>query len=270
MKTPIVLAAFGTTTRAMKTYSFINDICRERFIGHPIFWAFSSRQVRDFSNRNYNTNMQHPHEVLRKLKKEGYPWAVVQSLHFTCGHEFYRLIEEVGDCGIRTAMGLPLLHRPEDYKSVVAALMPHLPEAADEAMVMIGHGTDHPSWSSYVALDYIFRKTKSSGVYVGLVEQGYPTMASVIEEVSRDGYRKVKLVPLMLVAGLHFEEDMSGDNHSWRFAFENAGIAVSLENQGLGFNRGIVDLYCRHIHDALDVIPDNQGCRLPCSKIFVV
>lgn len=258
MTIPIVLAAFGTTTRAMKTYSFINDICRERFADHPISWAFSSRQVKDFSNRNYNTNMQHPHQVLLKLKEQGHPWAVVQSLHFTCGHEFYRLIEEVGACDIRTSMGLPLLSQPEDYEAIVAALMTDFPGERGEAVVMIGHGTDHPSWSSYVALDYIFRKTKASGIYVGLVEHGYPTMASVIQEVEKDGYRKVKLIPMMLVAGLHFEEDMSGDNHSWKLAFENAGISVSLENQGLGFNRGIVDLYCRHIQDALDVIPDSS------------
>lgn len=257
MKIPIVLAAFGTTTRAMKTYSFINDICRERFVGHPISWAFSSRQIRDFSNRNYNTNMQHPHQVLSKLKEQGYGWAVVQSLHFTCGHEFYRLIEEVNGCDIRTSMGLPLLSQPEDYEAIVAALMKHFPEEKDEAVVMIGHGTDHPSWSSYVALDYIFRKTKETGIYVGLVEHGYPTMDTVVREVEKDGYRKVKLIPLMLVAGLHFEEDMSGDNHSWKLAFEKEGISVSLENQGLGFNRGIVKLYCRHIQDAMDVIPDS-------------
>lgn len=258
MTIPIVLAAFGTTTRAMKTYSFINDICRERFPDHPISWAFSSRQIKEYSNRNYNTNMQHPHQVLSKLEAEGYPWAVVQSLHFTCGHEFYRLIEEVRGCGIRTSMGLPLLSQPEDYEAIVAALMEHFPGSEDEAMVMIGHGTDHPSWSSYVALDYIFRKTRNSGIYVGLVEHGYPTMAAVVEEVKQDGYRNVKLIPLMLVAGLHFEEDMSGDDHSWRLAFEDAGISVSLENQGLGFIRGIVDLYCRHIQEALDVIPDSR------------
>ncbi len=259
MKIPIVLAAFGTTTRAMKTYSFINDVCRERFGDHPISWAFSSRQVRDFSNKNYNTNMQHPHQVLRKLKEQGHSWAVVQSLHFTCGHEFYRLIEEVDGCDIRTSMGLPLLSRPEDYEATVAALMKHFPEKRDEAVVMIGHGTDHPSWSSYVALDYIFRKTERSGIYVGLVEHGYPTMAAVIREVRKDGFKKVRLIPLMLVAGLHFEEDMSGEDHSWKLAFEQADISVSLENQGLGFNRGIVELYCRHIQDALDVIPDSRN-----------
>ncbi len=156
-------------------------------------------------------------------------------------------------------MGLPLLSQPEDYEAVVAALMPHFGEKGDEAVVMIGHGTDHPSWSSYVALDYIFRKKMTRGIYVGLVEHGYPTMASVIREVERDGYRRVRLIPMMLVAGLHFEEDMSGENRSWKLAFETEGISVSLENQGLGFNRGIVELYCRHIQDALDVIPDNRG-----------
>jgi sirohydrochlorin cobaltochelatase len=259
MKIPIVLAAFGTTTRAMKTYSFIHEICRERFPDHPIHWAFSSRVVKDLSNQRFNTNMQHPHEVLEKLAEKQYPWAVVQSLHFMCGHEFYRLVEDVRECRIRTAMGLPLLSEPRDYQEIVTALSRTFPACDDEAVILVGHGTDHPGWCSYVALDHIFRKTGRKGIYVGVVERGYPAMESVVAEVRQAGYKQVKLIPFLLVAGMHFEEDLSADEDSWKYAFETAGISVTLENQGLGFNEGIVNIFCRHIGDALDVIPGRES-----------
>ena len=256
MTTPIVLAAFGTTTKAMKTYSFINDICQERFPANPIYWAFSSRVVKDMSKRRYN--MRHPNEVLPELSGNGHVWAVVQSLHLMCGHEFYRLVDEVSQCDIRTSMGLPLLNEPKDYHAIIRALTNDFVRNDDEALIMVGHGTDHPGWCSYVALDHIFRKSGVTGIYVGVVEHGYPTMESVIQDVRNDGYKRVRLIPFLLVAGMHFEEDMSGDEDSWKLAFEKAGIPVSLENQGLGFNRGIIDIFCRHIEDALDIIPNNH------------
>lgn len=259
MSIPIVLAAFGTTTRAMKTYSFIDAVCRERFPGHAIHWAFSSRIVRDRSNKVNHTDMRRPEQVLTTLGRQGHEWAVVQSLHLTCGHEFYRLIDDVKGCGLRTAIGLPLLNAPEDYEEIVRTLIHDYPKEKDEALVLVGHGTDHHSWCCYTTLDHMFGKNGRSGVYVGVVECGYPPMESVVADVVAAGFRKVRLVPFLLVAGMHFEEDLSGDKDSWRRAFEEVGVEVSLEPNGLGFNAGVVDIFCRHIEEALDVIPENEA-----------
>jgi sirohydrochlorin cobaltochelatase len=252
---PIVLAAFGTTTRAMKTYSFIHEVLQERFPENPVHWAFSSRIVKDYSDRHRKAEILHPHEVLQKLHLEGHPWAVVQSLHLMCGHEFYRLVEEVRSCPIRTSLGMPLLNEPEDYKAIVQVMSGVFSNLEEEAVVLVGHGTDHPSWCSYVALHHIFQETMTRGIYVGVVEHGYPTMASIVADVKAAGYRRVKLFPFLLVAGMHFEEDLSGEEDSWKRAFEEEEIEVSLESQGLGFYPGIVDLFCRHVASALDVIP---------------
>jgi len=259
MKIPIVMAAFGTATKAMNTYAFINTVCKERFPDHPVLWAFSSRMVKDRSRQKYNSNMQHPYQVLEKLEREGHQWAVVQSLHLMCGHEFYRLIEEVKSCSIRTSLGLPLLTEPEDYQSAVKIFCDSFCQAEDEAVVLVGHGTDHPSWCAYVALNHIFRENTDAGIYVGVVEKnGYPSRDSVIRSIKNAGYRKVRMIPFMLVAGMHFKEDLTGEQDSWQSCFEKQGIAVNVETQGLGFHRQIVELYCRHIENALDVIPLNK------------
>jgi sirohydrochlorin cobaltochelatase len=253
MHTPIVLTAFGTTSNALKTYDFMDKIIREEFPGHEIVWAFSSRMVRDRLKDKKKIEASHPHEVLRVLSEQGHAWAVVQSMHLLCGHEFYRMLEEVRPLPIRTSIGLPLLTSYEDYHSLAEALG-FDGVSDDEAVVLVGHGTDHPSWSTYPTLENILRQVYRPGIYVGVVE-GYPDQEQVIEAVVKTGVRKVRLIPLMLVAGVHFIEDLCGDEDSWKAAFQAAGLEVNVESAGIGTKREVVQIFIDHIREALDIIP---------------
>jgi len=257
-KIPIVMAAFGTTARAFDTYSFIDKKCKKRFPGHEIFWSYSSRMVKDLIKKRDNIDLKHPHQVLSELKEKGYSWSVVQSLHLFCGHEFFRLVDEVGQnfagTSTRTSIGLPLLSGPWDYKAVVEAIGTGFPDDEDMAVVMVGHGTDHPVWSSYVALHHMFREKFGPRIFMGVVE-GYPLREEIVAGVKRAGFRKVLLISFMLVAGVHFIEDLLGEEDSWKTAFEDNGISVSVENTGTGFNDSIIEIFCKHIEDAMDVIP---------------
>lgn len=254
MEIPIVIAAFGTTTRALETYARIDQQFKERFPGHEIVWAYSSRMVKDFIKKRRNIELKHPHQVLGELFDKGYPWAVVQSLHLLNGHEFYRLVEEAQRCNIRTAMGLPLLTGPDDLESVVSGIGRCYNDFKDEVAILIGHGTDHPTWSSYLALHYLFRERFGPRVFVSVVE-GYPSREDVIESIKKMGCGAVRLIPFMIVAGTHMKEDIAGGEDSWKNAFEREDIEVRLEERGLGFNQCIVDIFSQHIQNALDVIP---------------
>jgi sirohydrochlorin cobaltochelatase len=68
------------------------------------------------------------------------------------------------------------------------------------------------------------------------------------------GFKKVRLASFMLVAGVHFEEDLAGDEDSWKRAFETPGVQVELKKDGLGLNPQIIEIFCRHIQAALDMI----------------
>jgi|GEM_PF-225952 len=252
MKTPIVITAFGTTTKALETYSFMNESISERFPGHEILWSYSSRMVKDWIKKRRNIDLKHPHEVLYELKERGHTWAVVQSLHLICGHEFYRLIEEVKQSPARTSVGLPLLSSPKDYEAVVQGLGGRFQDLETQAMILVGHGTDHPIWCSYVALHHMFRERFGPNIYVGVVE-GHPSRDRIVNAVIGSGIKRVLLVPLMLVAGNHFQEDLDGDDGSWKANFEEKGVAVSVDPTGLGYKREIIDIFCRHMKEALDV-----------------
>ena len=193
------------------------------------------------------------------MHNRGHGWAVVQSLHLMCGHEFYRLVSEAASTPVRTAMGLPLLCEPADYEKVADLLLGSHAKSDDAGIVLVGHGTDHPCWTAYPALQHVLREKSGQPIFIGVVEGDYPDRARVIHAVKASGFRRVRLIPLMLVAGVHFLEDLTGPEDSWKSTFEAEGITVSAIAKGLGFDEGIVRIFCDHIQAALDTIPQDEG-----------
>ena len=60
----------------------------------------------------------------------------------------------------------------------------------------------------------------------------------------------------MLVAGTYVEEDLAGETDSWANDFEKIGISVMVETKGIGYSMAIIDIFCDHIQEALDIIPN--------------
>lgn len=235
----------------MDTYSFIDSAVKAAFYGHPIKWAYTSRMVRNHMKKKRNLNMKTPQKVLEELHGQGHEWAVVQSLHMICAHEFYRLVEDVKDSPVRTGMGLPLLTSVDDYRRVAATIMQRAASNDGTATVLIGHGTDHPAWSAYPALASMF--ADNDNIFVDTVE-GESDRRQTISQVILNGFERVRLIPLMLVAGVHLQEDIAGEEDSWKSAFEHKGISVSVDTDGLGKNPAIVEIFIRHIREALEII----------------
>jgi len=251
---PVILTAFGTTAKAFSTYDKMDQIFRDNFPSNPIYWAFSSRMVKSALKKNSNKDVKDPLEVMEYLKNRGNKWAVVQSLHIIHGHEFDRLLFLKDSVDIRTSMGLPLLTSPLDYFETAAALEPYISKDPNQATILVGHGTDHPAWASYAAFEDIMRKEHNCNIFTGVVED-YPGMEYTLERVKNAGLEKVLIIPFMLVAGVHFKEDLTGKDDSWKALFHKNNIEVSVLDHGIGEISKISNIYCRHIRDALDIIP---------------
>lgn len=251
---PIILTAFGTTARAFSTYEKMDAVFKEELPGHNMIWTYSSRMVRDALKKEKNMDLKDPGQVLESLARKGHPWAVLQSLHLIGGHELHRLAAERNSVKMRTSLGLPLLSSYQDFKDVARALKPVISQDPDKAILVLGHGTDHPSWTSYFALEAIMVQEYGSRVFSGVVE-GFPEMDETMDRILKKGFKKVLIVPLLLVAGTHFMKEITGDGDSWQKQLEHYSIEVSLVTHGVGHLDGITRIFSRHIKEALDVIP---------------
>jgi sirohydrochlorin cobaltochelatase len=191
---------------------------KAHFYDHDIHWAFTSRIVRHhLKKRSISTIL--PSEMIANLADQGHRWAVVQSFNMICGHEFHRLINDVQHDRCRISIGHSLLCSQKDHHNVAQALSPVFSQNDQEAVVLVGHGTDHCTWTVYPAFYQRLRKMYGKRAYGGMIEEDYPARAMLIDKIKSDGFRRVRLLPFMLVAGMHFEEDLAGSEDSWKTAF---------------------------------------------------
>ena len=83
--------------------------------------------------------------------------------------------------------------------------------------------------------------------FIGTVE-AVPTVEDVLSEVKKQSFWKVVLLPLMIVAGDHATNDMSGDNEdSWKSIFTREGYEVECVVRGIGEYPGIRRIILDHL-----------------------
>ena len=119
-----------------------------------------------------------------------------------------------------------------------------------------GGGADGPWFGPpanvvYPALQGIFELQSRPDIRVGTVE-GWARLAEVCAALAHSRASRVLLVPLMLVAGDHAQNDMAGPGpHSWRSVLAGQGYRVDWVRHGLGSEKAVQDLYAAHLRGVL-------------------
>lgn len=250
MKLPIIMSAFGTTSKAIATYTQLDSSIRDHFPQAEIIWAYSSKIITRELRERKESLVMHPAEVLHQLATRGATKVIVQSLHLFPGTEFHSLLQVAVKSQLQCATGMPLLTTPEDYDEVGEILRPVISARPNKAILVLGHGTDHPIWTAYYSLENILRKKFGDRIYVGVVEK-YPDTAHLVDDIADRGFAEVCIIPFFLVAGMHFRRDIISDNaSSWQSRLQSRNIKVESLDYGLGLYPGFEKIIIRHITEA--------------------
>ena len=261
MKKAILVVSFGTSyheTRK-KTIEACENKIKESFKDYDFYRAFTSGMIINKLRKRDNMFIDNPSEALEKLYNAGYQEVVVQSLHIICGDEYNKLKDMVAqyeDKFDKISIGRPLLTYIDDYRETVEAVKKDLDKMdIDEAVVFMGHGTEHESHSSYPAIEYMFRDY-GINAFVGTVE-GYPELEQVIKKLKNRNIKTVDLLPFMLVAGDHAINDMASDEEdSWKTILEKEGFNVKVHVKGLGENPYIQEKFKNHALDCMKEVQE--------------
>jgi sirohydrochlorin cobaltochelatase len=256
-KPAIVLAAFGTTTKAFSTYNRIDKQVKERFPGYAIRWAFTSKIVRQKVKQEQHKDLQSLPEALRALKNTGYTKIAIQSLHLAPGKEWEEVVKQSREVpGITVALGKPLLSSKADEMKVLKAISPEFPaNLKKNAVILVGHGSPDPKAQaankSFTAL--LRSHYPGDNVFFGMVEFEKPGKEAVLQEVKKSGATTVKIIPFLLVAGDHVQNDILGNGpESWKSGLLQMGnYKIEAVHQGLGNQKAIVNIYLDHLARAL-------------------
>jgi sirohydrochlorin cobaltochelatase len=257
MKKGILLVAFGSTIPAAQaSFANIDRKVKAAFPDVPVRWAYTSYIIRQKLTKPGKL-LDSPEVALAKMQDEGFTHVAVQSLHTIGGSEYHDLRRVVGafkNMGgfQRVILGYPLLAAQEDMERTVDAILKIIPEdrKKSDAVVLMGHGTHHPSNAFYVALMFYLQR-KDSNIFVGTVE-GSPRIGDIKQMLLEKGIKKAYLIPFMSVAGDHAVNDMAGDEEdSWKSTLKNAGIECVPILKGTAEYDVFVDIWVDHLRGVL-------------------
>lgn len=251
-KRGILAVSFGTSyeeTRR-KTIDQIERDIQERYPEYRVYRAWTSGMIRKKVLQRDGLSVPDVRGALEQMEKDGITQVIVQPTHVINGIENERMLQDIRAYENRFAAvvtGAPLLTTQEDHDRVVKAVAEELHPADDEALVLMGHGTEHYANAVYAALDYQFKDMSYKNIFMGTVE-AYPAFDSLFRQVQAVKPRRVTLAPFMIVAGDHATNDLSGqEEDSWKSRFEEHGFEVNCVLKGLGEYKSIRTIFLDHI-----------------------
>lgn len=252
MKKAILVVSFGTSyeeTRK-KTIDCIEQEIQAAYPEYQVYRAWTSKMIMKKLKTRDGVHVMNVREAMEQMEKDGVKEVIVQPTHVMNGYENDLMTADVAayrDRFERVVIGAPLLSTVEDQAKVIEAVVANLPTADDEALVLMGHGTEHFANSVYAALDYQFKDMDHPNVFVGTVE-GYPELENVKKLLKKSGLKKVVLAPFMIVAGDHATNDLAGDDEdSWKSLLKADGYEVRCILKGLGEYPQVRSLFVDHI-----------------------
>lgn len=256
-KKALLVVSFGTTyedTRR-KTIEACEQDLQLAFPDHIFFRAYTSQMIINRLATRDGLIIHNPMDALNEIYNAGYEEVLIQSLHIICGDEYHKLSENIKEFEgkfKKISFGRPLLTTIEDYQAAIWAILDVMPPLEEgDALVFMGHGTFHPAFPAYCALEYMFHQA-GANVYVGTVE-GYPTFTNVLGKLQATGTKRAYLAPFMLVAGDHAINDMSSDEpNTWKSRLLDNDIEPVIWLQGLGENPKIRQIFIHHARDSMN------------------
>lgn len=258
MKKAILAVSFGTTypDTLQQTIAATEQALTAAYPGWEVRRAFTSGMIIQKLLKRDGLQIDNVAQAMDRLEAEGFTHVAVQSTHVMHGEEYEKMLSHLEPYRLRMrlSVGMPLLHGEADYAAVADALLTWLPPLdADEALVLMGHGTSHFANSAYAQMEHMLQ-ARCDRIYVATVE-GYPTLDSVKRQLAkRPEIQKLMLSPFMLVAGDHAHNDMSGKENSWEADLKAAGYTVRSVFQGLGQCPQIRELFVAHCRQAVDAL----------------
>lgn len=257
-KQGILLVAFGSShPEAQKSFVNIERLVKARFPGIPVRWAFTSAMIRKkLKSRGENVNSVT--EALDKMRKDGFTQVAIQSFHIVAGSEYHELINEAapfrsGQAFRQLTVGQPLLESYQDLTRFIDCLIADLPSkrSSEDAVVLMGHGNRHGNCDLVYVATAAELLRRDPRIFLGTVE-GFPDFNTMRSELLKSGAKKAYLMPLMLVAGEHALNDLSGaDDDSWKSQLKKDGIEGIPVLKGLGEYDNMANLFIDHLQSAL-------------------
>ncbi|MBR1420839.1 MAG: sirohydrochlorin cobaltochelatase [Selenomonadaceae bacterium] len=265
-KDAIVILSFGTTYKETreKTIEATAQAIQNAHKNVKVAVAFTSHIVIDHIKENEGKcDYMTPEQTLDQLKKEGYTRIALVSLDVIPGMEYNYctgVFNAYKDQFKKMTCSTPLMYwqgqedQPDDVLEAMKA-MEFPKKSKGTATLVLAHGTPNPSNAYYSVMQAKVRdELNRDDIYIYTVE-GWPSLEDVIPKLKAQKYKLINLMPLMMVAGDHANNDMAGDEDDSHASILKAnGFNVKPILKGIGEYKSIRNLYVDRANEAWDAL----------------
>ena len=261
-KDAMVVMSFGTTYKdtRVKTIDATVDAIKAAHPNTKVITAFTSHIIRDRIQQKEGITYPTPEEALAELKKDGYTRVALASLDVIPGMEYnydaavYNLYKNDFK---KMTLGTSLMYwmgqenQTDQVIETLKAVQSQFPKLGKEdGLLIMAHGTPDPSNAYYSVIQDRIHTLGMKNVFIYTVE-GTPNLEQVIPQLKLHGIKHVTLMPFMMVAGDHANNDMAGNEpDSHKSILEKEGFKVDTYLHGLGENQNIRNLFVERANEA--------------------
>lgn len=257
MKKAIINASFGCSIKESreKYIEPIENAVKNNFNGIDCFRVFTSEIIRKKIKREENIEIHNMKTCLQMLKENKYTHIYVSSTHIIPGIEYEKILNAVSEYRdnfdeIKVARTFMNDHMGDKEVDVLKS---YVKTGLDnhEAVVLVGHGTDHDSHKYYKQIEALMKKDIYNLFIVNV--EGDTYMEEVINELKENNIRKIYLYPFMLVAGDHALNDIASDHEdSIKTLFIEQDFDVEAFITGLGAQKKAAKLFAERLKECIE------------------
>lgn len=265
-KDAILVMSFGTTFKESRAKT-IEKTVQQIQAAHPdtkVVLSFTSHIIIDRIRAKEGITIPTPEDALQNLKAQGYNRIAIASLDVIPGMEYaydsavfdiYKKDFKKMTLGTSAMYWMGQENQRDDINEFLKALSTQFPKVAkDEAVLIMAHGTPDPSNAYYAVIQDRIDSLKFKNTYLYTVE-GWPNLETIIPELKAKKIKKVTLMPMMMVAGDHANNDMAGsDPASHKSILEKEGFQVDTYIHGLGENAAVRNIFVERANEAWDAL----------------
>ncbi|MBQ3726211.1 MAG: sirohydrochlorin cobaltochelatase [Selenomonadaceae bacterium] len=246
MHDAIILVSFGAADDLIreKIFGRLAAELAEKFSAFEIRQAFTSNfMIKKLAARGISIDTLP--QAISKLRAEGFGKIFVLPTHLTAGEEFDNKIKICAAEDVEIIS--PLLSEPTDEK-IFATILECFKPAADEDLILVGHGSPHMHNPVYEKL----QRLANENVHIGVIEESdTPNFDDVLERLKNSRAKKILLAPLLFNGGVHVAEDIAGEKNSWRTKLISLGFEIRVVRDGLGAFKNFRELYAKKLEKFL-------------------
>ena len=265
-KDAIVVMTFGTTfaENRAKTIDATIEGIKAAHPGVKVVTAYTSHIIIDRVAANEGIKYPTPEEALEQLKSEGYTRIALTTLDIIPGMEYnYKLgvFNSYKQNFKKMTIGTPLMYwqgqeeQADDVTEVLEAFATQFPKTKKgEGIIIMAHGTPNIANAYYAVIQEKLQELGYDNVFIETVE-GWPSLETIIPKLKAKKIKQVTIMPFMMVAGDHANNDMAGsEEDSHKSILEKEGIKVETYIHGLGENEAVRNVFVERANAAWDAL----------------